>query len=375
MVSERLVQKWKTNCQDGTPVEVTSELFKVAMDMISLIAYGQDLDTLRNEQNIVKKDVSTMFGYVLKRALSPLPYWKVPLIGQYIDGCGWALSRMTKLLNSYVDQFEQKQHSLATTTTTTTTTNPENDAETVLEKMLGMLKKDDTKMKRDRMIGNLLTLFFAAIDTVSTSMSIALWKLAEDNTGLQDELAQEIIELGDSSELSLENMNSVLPRTRSHIFECIRVFSPSRTSFLETNKGATLGGVELPKGTKLMVMGQYASMHPEGNDTLDVPVGPNGEGNDQFCPRRWLTTDENGKLSVRQPTNSKGGYFSFGHGLRICPGKEFAEAEIAFVLAAVLQNFEISMKPNHDKITLVMNFVCSPDIDVELMLSPRRVEI
>jgi len=283
------------------------------------------------------------------------------MIGPYIDGCGWAQNRLIKKLIAHVEEFEaQEEQNTA-----------EAERKTFLEKLMYLLKKEKTSMTRDRVVGNLLTLFLAGIDTVGTTTLYCLWKLAEEESGLQEELAREVLEVDGLENVTMDNINTKLPRIRSFLFEILRFWSPVRVLIFKCFEEATLAGTKLPVGTEIMACTHRGSrVSEDAQDTLGVPLGPNGEGLAEFCPRRWLQIEKS-KVSVLQPTNVKGGYPSFGHGARICPGKDLAELEVALVLASVIEKFSISMKPGHAPIKIIALFTATPDIDIELIMSPR----
>lgn len=59
----------------------------------------------------------------------------------------------------------------------------------------------------------------------------------------------------------------------------------------------------------------------------------------QFLPERWLTDNP-----AERKKNRKG-FFTFGHGPRVCPGSRFAVNEIKLALIRILQNFTIELEP------------------------------
>lgn len=75
------------------------------------------------------------------------------------------------------------------------------------------------------MAGNALTVFSAGTDESGSILSSILWMIAEDRTGLQDELAKEARDLGDMNEESFEEINLNLPKLKSAAYETHRMYS------------------------------------------------------------------------------------------------------------------------------------------------------
>ena len=61
--------------------------------------------------------------------------------------------------------------------------------------------------------------------------------------------------------------------------------------------------------------------------------------------------------------------------MRVCPGRELAEIEILVVLGSILRKFEIELEPNHAPMKLVTRFTESPNVDIRLILKPRKLNL
>lgn len=85
----------------------------------------------------------------------------------------------------------------------------------------------------------------------------------------------------------------------------------------------------------------------------------------QFDPRRWMLPDG----SVRNPPMD--GYLSFGHGLRVCPGKELSHLEAVVCVAHVLRAFSLALPDGHPKVKSHTKFTQRPDREISLLLTPR----
>jgi cytochrome P450 len=85
----------------------------------------------------------------------------------------------------------------------------------------------------------------------------------------------------------------------------------------------------------------------------------------RFDPRRWKLPAG----SVRTPPVD--GYLTFGHGLRICPGKELAHMEAVVCVAHVLRAFSLALPDGHPHVKSHTKFTQRPDREISLLLTPR----
>ena len=212
-----------------------------------------------------------------------------------------------------------------------------------------------------------MTLLFAGTDTTSTTLAACLWEIANDSQ-LQEELYQEVAESAlDMNSLSLKDVMNGFPRLYSLLFEVLRCKGPAPFLFLEPTEPVTIKRKVIEPGTVLCVLtrslGEKAAM--------ETPLGPNSEGPELFCPRRWLVPGQSNSLSVTQPTNKYGGFTPFGAGVRVCPGASMAKVESIVVLLNLLQRFELAPIANHPTIRRVARFTDTFDNEIQLTLKPR----
>jgi cytochrome P450 len=84
-----------------------------------------------------------------------------------------------------------------------------------------------------------------------------------------------------------------------------------------------------------------------------------------FLPRRWKMA--NGE--VRQPPADS--FFSFGHGLRACPGRELSNLETVVVVAYLLRAFVLTLPEGHPEVVPWSKATERPDKEFNLVLTPR----
>lgn len=81
-----------------------------------------------------------------------------------------------------------------------------------------------------------------------------------------------------------------------------------------------------------------------------------------FQPERW----DNGLEKYL----SKGVYFPFGEGPRICIGKGFALMEAVLLLATIAQKFQLTLVPDHPIVPLP-SITLRPQYGIKMMLAKR----
>lgn len=210
------------------------------------------------------------------------------------------------------------------------------------------------KSARDPRTGNALsaealleetkTLFFAGYETASTSLTWALYLIArapEVAKAAQSELDRVV--RGRSP--GLEDLPA-LPYIRAILQETMRVYPPVYALPRIAVGDEELGGYPIRRGTVVIV--SIAGVHAS-------PVW--GEDRDRFRPERFL--------SGNWPRRA---FMPYGAGRHLCIGSDFANVEMAIVLAMILQRYNLhtsTVVQPEARVTQV------PDRPVKLCLTRR----
>jgi len=360
VVSQRLVDTLESHGYNNA-IAVNNHILSSTVDIISLVAFDRDIDCVRKGKNEIGSDLQAVFRISQVRILSPVAYWNIPIVGQYLDGAGWAVKRLEASFSDLVKENESSPDI--------------SEAKTFLSKVISLSKSNnsDNRMSHKRLIGNLMTMFAAGSETTHVTICSSLWEIATDTTGLQDELAAEALAVEDFGGAGLDEITNSLPRLRSLVYEVLRIKGPSPFLGLQNMQELELSGTVLPPHTFFFFPWRYISTLDDADPSRLIPLGPNNASRKDFCARRWLTEEEEGSknVSVQQPTH-KNGWRPFGVGMRVCPGRDLAEIEMLVIIASILRKFEISLEENHAPMKLVTRFTESPNIDIRLMLKPRE---
>ncbi|CAB9500073.1 Cytochrome P450 [Seminavis robusta] len=359
MIATRLIDNWDRRTEDGSSVIINDGVFAMMADILSIAGYGMDLDFINKSDSVLGQDVLHLLTASVFRLMAPFPYWRIPLVGQYLDGAGFRKDRIMKLIGSYVDEYTGNQESL-----------DETQRRTFLGKLFESMKDTKSKITRELMVGNLMTMFMAGTDTNTQAILFCIWKLAADETGLQQELFDEVRDF-DVASCTHEDLTTRLPKLKSFMHEVHRYYSGFPVQILEAIDEIVLGGKTIPAYTPFLILMRYPSIN-KVNPSKMVPIGPKGEQPSEFCPRRWLVTTKDGALSAMTPnTTNNCSFMAFGVGARACPGRIYSEAMTFLTIISLLQRFQISLEAGHEPIFPVFMHIDTVNRDIKLQLKKR----
>ncbi|GKY91262.1 hypothetical protein MPSEU_000098800 [Mayamaea pseudoterrestris] len=344
VMAHRLVNEWGEAAAKGECVTIGSDLVRITSDSIASASMGLDLKS----DSRLTEDVKTLMRGFVRRAMAPVCYWDIPIIGPYLDSYGGSIRRTTAMIDHIVEEYEAK--------------GGDESKKTFLQKVYSLMQKGE-RIPKQRLVGNIVGLFLAGTDSTSKTLASAFYLLADDQ-GLQATLREESDSVNLES-MSLHDFFVKIPRIKSFMHEVHRWYSVPALG-LTSNKDIPFFGSTLPKGADIMIMTRAISW-----TSSDVPRGPNDSPPNTFDVARYLVTEEDGLLSSIFPNTRLGGFLGFGHGVRACPGRTYSEALSYVVLVAALQAFTWMLAPNHPKARFIFDVVMTPDCDVRLQLTKR----
>jgi Cytochrome P450 len=369
LVASRLIEKWSACAEEGKVITTNNDFLSCTMDVISLVAFSKDLNCLNKVGSELGATLRTYMQKLYPRFLSPVRYWRIPIVGQYLDGAGWSADRIKRHCLAYIEEFEMlsktNQHSIEY----------ENMSKSFLGKVILMNKKSEEALSRERLVGNLFTTFIAGSDTTSVTLCSCIYEIAADKTGLQDELAKEAMAIKNFETADLDAITEAIPRMKSLFYEVIRIRGPSPYNGYTSQVPIDFNGTILPPKSNFLILKRYISTLDSGNPATTTPRGPCDTPLNEFCARRWLKEDENTALEGLQviKPSYRTGFRGFGTGMRLCPGKDLAEAETLVFLVAILRNFEVFLEDGHPPMQLVTRLVQTQANDVKIVCKRRQV--
>ncbi|CAN8006890.1 unnamed protein product [Ixodes hexagonus] len=194
---------------------------------------------------------------------------------------------------------------------------------------LGKIKEQEgnpeSSFNMDHLLGNVLSFFIAASNTVRTSVQWHMLKLAANPDTLQLRIQREIdAAVGKDRAPTWEDRDK-MPFTVATIWEMYRWRTDSPFGVPRAaGEDAFFGEYFIPKGT--IVMANFRAVHNNPELWKDP---------EQFDPTRFLTED--GAELAPKPEY----LIPFSVGKRMCPGETLTTVEIFLYMTSLLQKFNI----------------------------------
>ena len=224
--------------------------------------------------------------------------------------------------------------------------------------LLGMLleAEDDSGSMSDRQVRDeALTILLAGHETTANALTFALWNVAR-YPEIQAHMRAEVAAVcGDRAPEARDFRR--LKYLEQVFAESMRLYPPAWVVARTAIRDYTLrSGQHIPKGAHL-IASQLVVHH-------DPRWWPDPT---RFDPARF--TDE------AKATRPKFAYFPFGGGARYCIGEGFAWMEGVLMLAAVVQQWTLSLPdPTAETLPITPKFTIRPTDKVDLMIEPLSRE-
>jgi len=346
-VTLRLQQRWLRAAQAGTAIDLQVDLKRFTLDTIAGLAFGSEVNSLETDDDTIQRHLDTMLAGLFRRAMSPLPYWRVfklPIdrrleasnqaIGAMIDGF---VARARERMLADPQLFEQPRN--------------------LLEAMLAASGKGDVGLSDADVAGNVSTMLFAGEDTTANTLSWLIYLLQRHPDALR-RAQQEVRRLApDPAAFTLEQMGA-LDYLEACASEAMRLKPVAPFLTLDTLQDTTVADIRVPKGTVIWNVLR--------GDSLDERHFASANA---FEPERWLSDSP---AVAAAGSHAKRVAMPFGSGPRMCPGRYLALLEIKLAMAMLLARFEIRSveTPDGGEAEEAMLFTMNP-IGLRMRLAER----
>ncbi len=344
-MTERLLARWNAALAAGRDVDVLRDLKAYTLDVTIGLAMGQDINTLEHEDNPLQRDIEFLFSMVARRLTSPFAYWR--LFKTKVDrDADAAHRRIQGAVTGFIAQTRarlEQDPSLRT--------RPSN----MLEALVAARDEPDSGFTDAEVIGNAITMVFAGEDTTSNTIAWLLHLLSQNPQAAAEAGREALQRMGADRVVRDFRLLDSFAYADAATREAMRLKPVAPFMAAEPNFDTVVDGVAMPAGTIVFLMLRHAA--ERGND-FDHP--------ERFEPQRWL--DGQGGESASDPGRK---LFPFGGGPRFCPGRYLAMAEIKMVMAMILRNFTMSVKPGAPPVEERFTFTMTPSA-LPLLLHPRQ---
>ncbi|MFY2507015.1 cytochrome P450 [Vibrio pectenicida] len=325
MITERLIKRFDALSESGEVVELVNEFKKYTVDVTSLLAFGEDFNSIERADTSVRDCIQRVFPVVNLRCKSPIPLWRF-----FKTSKDKQFDASVEELKQFVSECIGKQRTRLTQEPTL-----KDSPENMLQIML-LEQELDASLTDEDIVANAITVLLAGEDTTANTLAWMAFLVSNDNDS-EIALHNELDATGDFRVLDWPIAR--LPYVTAIMYEAMRLKPVAPQLYLEPNHDTDIGGIEVKKGTPI-----FAMLHASGFDS-DLFEDPTS-----FNPERWIEKT-GASFSNLQP---------FGGGSRLCPGRSLAIMEIKLAFHALFREFSIEPQQKLENVTEQFAFTMSP---------------
>ncbi len=325
--AERMSATW----QDGEVRDIDKEMMHLTLQIVAKTLFSANVDDTADEIGASMTTLVEMFDYLLL----PFSEWlqKLPLP----QTRRFARARAT--LDSVVYRMINERRASGV------------DTGDLLSMLLNAQDEGDGSTMTDEQVRDeALTLFLAGHETTANALTWT-WYLLSQHPEKGTALHHEIDNFLGGRTPTFDDVPH-LKYTEAVLAESMRLYPPAWGVGRLSLEDHELGGYRLPANS-LVLLSMYVTHRDQR--FWDEP--------DQFIPERWETQGikEAGQKYI---------YFPFGGGARRCIGEGFAWTEGILLLAAIAQNWKLSLVPDQ-KIGLSAMITLRPKYGMRMLCQSR----
>ena len=298
---ERRVGRW----QDGQRFDLQAQMTDLTLDVLFATILGRELALDGDEE--IREASEALHDWFLPTSY-PLPRW-VPTP---------ARRRFKSAKQRLGDEAERLLAEAARDPPSDPT-----DAGDLLSLLVGLREAgvtDSGMLSDDRLRDQMVTIIFAGHDTTTTSLTFALWALAE-HPEVRERFHAEVDAL-DGKPTAEDIEEGRLEFTDKIVTETLRLFPPVYALPRVADQDVAFGGYRIPEGERV---GLVIRRIQRDERFFDRPT--------EFDPDRWTP-------EFRQNLHDFA-YAPFGGGPRICIGRQFALLEAKLALATIGRDYQL----------------------------------
>ena len=325
--TNRYIDRWQQHADNK--VSITREMSALTYAIVGKALFGLDMDDSNDK---IQESLDIALNYIHSRIESLI---RLPL---------WGYTPKQRAFKNAIKQFDSVVHNMIEQRSQDQT--PRND---LLGKLLAAVdEEDNTRMSREQVRNELITLLLAGHETTANLMTWCLYELAKQPE-LQENIYQEV------GTLDLNNIEAQqllkLDYTYRIIQESLRLYPPVWLMERHTVSTDSIDGYRIPKGTTIIINPWVMHRH---TDYWRYP--------DIFNPDNFLP--ENFKQIPDYV------FIPFGKGPRMCIGMNFAIQESMIMLARIIQSFKL-YNASDIEIQPIPSITLRPPKEISLKFVPR----
>ncbi|KAF2009604.1 cytochrome P450 [Aaosphaeria arxii CBS 175.79] len=318
-------------------VEIRDWASRATLDIIGVAGMGQDFNAIDNPENELNTTYKTIFSpgrgaQILQLVATLLPQWFLMLLPlKRNEEMKAALGTIKRVAGDLIREKRAKM---------------EKGGRSELDILSVALESGG--FSDDELVNQLMTFLAAGHETTASAMTWATYLLCkhpEVQRKLRAEIRASLPSITSSDPITSTTIDK-LPYLNAVLNETMRVFPPVPLTLRETLSDTTIQGSFIPAGTSIIIC-------PWAINTSKALWGDDAR---DFNPDRWLGQ---GRANTGG-ADSNYAITTFLHGPRSCIGKDFAKAEFACLVAAMIGRFEIELEDPGRKLEIQGGITAKP---------------
>ena len=355
-VTERFARRWQRAADQGSAIDLTSDLMRFTVDVITGLAFGADLNTLEKDDDVIQQHLDQIFPALFKRLMAPVPYWrhfKLPA-DRRLDV---HLVALHEAVQGFIAQARTRMEA-----DPSLLREPGN----LIEAMIIARDKADSGLSDEDVSGNVLTMLLAGEDTTANTLAWMIYLLWRNPETLRRAQAEVRGVLGNDRQATTLEQLHAMDYLEACAHETMRLKPVAPSIANQAMRDTVVAGVAMPAGSLMIFLmrgGALAEHHfPDPQ---------------RFDPTRWMKQERgqegapaNGQRGLQGSEPARGPAdagsakrvaMPFGAGPRICPGRYLALLEMKMAMVMLLARFDIVAVDTpdggevHEKLSLTMS--------------------
>lgn len=301
-----LVSRWQAIPGDENQIEARREMSRLTLAITSRTLFDRDVSHEADDVGTAFRVMGQYFEHMFQHPVSTPPPWvPTPMNRRF--------NQAFATLNQVVTAIIQERR------------RDDTDRGDLLS-MLMAARDEETgeQMTDDQLRSEILNFLLAGYETTATALTWT-WYLLASHASVRQRVREEVnAAIGDRLPTAADAPQ--LQFTRAVIQESLRLYPPVWAIPRRAVADDEIGGYRIPAGSTVVLCPYITHRHPGFWEAPEV-----------FDPGRFNADEAAGR--------HKGAYFPFLGGPHICIGNDFALLSMQLVVARVLQEFDVSLKP------------------------------
>lgn len=347
-MTKAMIASLTTSSDQSSVIEIRDWASRATLDIIGVAGMGQDFNALADPSNELNTTYRTIFSpgrtaQFLQLVASVLPEWFLRAL---------PIKRNTEIRDAIItikkvagDLIRSKREKL------------EKGGRTDLDILSVAIESGG--FSDDDLVNQLMTFLAAGHETTASAMSWATYLLCkhpEVQKRLREEIRSSLPSISESEEMITSQDIDKLPYLNAVLNETMRLFPPVPLTLRETVDDTTVQGHFIPKETTIIIC-------PWAINTSRALWGDDAR---EFNPDRWMGQ---GRANTGG-ADSNYAITTFLHGPRSCIGKDFAKAEFACLMAALVGKFEMEFEDPNWKLEIGGGITARPKGGLRVKCTP-----